>query len=363
MGRIREADRDRVMVYRVIEALAGAVLAAAGGYLAWTSRGSVEGMFPPSPGQSIWLFVAGLVALIVGAVTMVHALGPRPKAKAKRVEEEERRARLLKQAEQFYTAKAEELARGNPQGVRFPEGLRPAGMTGVQAVAPASQASRPPTEPFRSQGLGQPPSGAPEAKEAPPAPEPQATELEPINGTLEAEPTAESAASVTSSANPTSPARASEAPSEPPVASRPFPGPVGSIPAATEAPPSYDAPAPAQPAKPAEDTPAEPTKEVAEARSGVSVLSEIRQAITENRLKDADRLLTETRRQFNEAPETNPVELAQLTGLAGDHAAADGRLGSAKWLWRLALQRFAAAGAIDDPSAREVSERMRLADQ
>ena len=54
-----------------------------------------------------------LVALIVGAVTMVHALGPRPKAKAKRVEEEERRARLLKQAEQFYTEKAEELARSD----------------------------------------------------------------------------------------------------------------------------------------------------------------------------------------------------------------------------------------------------------
>ncbi len=351
------------MVYRVIEALGGAVLAALGGYLAWTSRGSVEGMFPPSPGQSIWLFLGGLVALIVGAVTMVHALGPRPKAKAKRVEEEERRARLLKQAEQFYTAKAEELARGNPQDVRFPEGLRPAGMTGVQPAAPAPQPSQPPTEPFRSQGLGQPPSPAPEADNAPPARESQSTEPEPIRKSVEPGSLAEPVPAETPSTPTPPPAPAAEGSLEPPVASRPFPAPVGSIPPATEAPPNYDAPALSQPAKPPADTAEESMKAGSGAGSGASVLAEIRQAITENRLRDADRMLTETRRQFNEAPETNPVELAQLTGLAGDHAAADGRLGSAKWLWRLALQRFAAAGAIDDPSARAVSERMRLADQ
>ncbi len=362
------------MVYRVIEALAGAVLAAVGGYLAWTSRGSVEGMFPPTPGQSIWLFVGGLVALIVGAVTMVHALGPRPKAKAKRVEEEERRARLLKQAEQFYTEKAEELARGNPQDVRFPEGLRPAGMTGGHPVTPSAQPSEPPPEPFRSNGLGQPPSkqasqppqpptGATEEKELAPAPAPQPPEPEPVKESAKPEAPAKPAPAATSSSAPTPPAPAAEASLDAPVASRPFPAPVGSIPAATEAPPAYDAPAPPQRAKPPPESPAEQAVPDKPAEAGDSVMAEIRQAIAENRLKDADRLLTETRKQFNEATETKPVELAQLTGLAGDHAAADGRLGSAKWLWRLSLQRFAAAGAIDDPSARAVSERMRLADQ
>ena len=57
------------------------------------------------------------------------------------------------------------------------------------------------------------------------------------------------------------------------------------------------------------------------------------------------------------------LALAELTGLAGDHAAAAGRLSNAKWLWRLALKRFGEAGALNSPAARQVSERLRLAGQ
>jgi hypothetical protein len=85
--------------------------------------------------------------------------------------------------------------------------------------------------------------------------------------------------------------------------------------------------------------------------------SEIRAAIADGRLADADRLLNLHREKAQGAA------LAELTGLAGDHAAAAGRTSNAKWLWRLALKRFGEINAMDSPAARAVSERLRLADQ
>ncbi|HEX5006750.1 MAG TPA: hypothetical protein VFV70_06535, partial [Hyphomonadaceae bacterium] len=85
--------------------------------------------------------------------------------------------------------------------------------------------------------------------------------------------------------------------------------------------------------------------------------ADIRAAIKDGRLEDADRLLNASRET------ATGLALAELTGLAGDHAAAAGRQSNAKWLWRLALKRFGEAGAIDSPAARQVSERLRLAGQ
>lgn len=83
----------------------------------------------------------------------------------------------------------------------------------------------------------------------------------------------------------------------------------------------------------------------------------IREAIAEGRLDEADRMLsTERETAAGEA-------LAELTGLAGDHAAAAGRQSNAKWLWRLALKRFGEADAMTSPAARAVAERLRLVDQ
>ena len=53
------------------------------------------------------------------------------------------------------------------------------------------------------------------------------------------------------------------------------------------------------------------------------------------------------------------LELAELTGLAGDHAAAMGRASNAKWLWRLSLKRFGELNAIDTPAAISVAESLR----
>lgn len=366
------------MVLRVLQALAGALLAAGGGYFAWINRGSVDGMFPPEPGLSVWTFIAGLVATIIGAVAIVHAIGPRPKAKAQREAAEQRRAEILRQAEQFYSAQAEGFS---DAGVKdgdplFPEGLRPAGTPrqphdpGARTQAGPRPPGAPPPEPFRLHSLSQPPPASRPA--APPVSSGQSEAAEPAPASVEsvAQPVSQPAP-----APQDRPALNGQVDAGPHAPARPFPAQIASkaIPRAEEAPPPLSFIRKAEPApKPAapEAAPAAATQTNHEEKRSLqaeaprnSRLDEIRAAIEQNRLEDADRLLATTRKQMNEHGGSNPIELAQLTGLAGDHAAADGRLGSAKWLWRLALQRFAAAGAIDDPAARAVSERMRLADQ
>jgi hypothetical protein len=90
---------------------------------------------------------------------------------------------------------------------------------------------------------------------------------------------------------------------------------------------------------------------------GASDFADIRAAIRDGRLEDADRLLNASRET------ATGLALAELTGLAGDHAAAAGRQSNAKWLWRLALKRFGEEGGLDSAAARRVSERLRLAGQ
>jgi hypothetical protein len=82
----------------------------------------------------------------------------------------------------------------------------------------------------------------------------------------------------------------------------------------------------------------------------------IRTAIADGRLDEADKLLSKER------DVAQGEQLAELTGLAGDHAAAAGRQSNAKWLWRLALKRFGECNAMNSPAARAVSERLRLSD-
>ena len=85
----------------------------------------------------------------------------------------------------------------------------------------------------------------------------------------------------------------------------------------------------------------------------------IKEAIDAGKLEDADSLLANIRRDLVQEGDENTPELAELTALAGDHAAASGRPGGAKWLWRLALQRFGEADAIETNAAKAVSERLR----
>ena len=88
-----------------------------------------------------------------------------------------------------------------------------------------------------------------------------------------------------------------------------------------------------------------------------TAFADIRAAIAAGRLEDADRLLNASRET------ATGLALAELTGLAGDQAAAAGRESNAKGLWRLALKRFGEEGALDSPAARQVSERLKRAGQ
>ncbi len=88
-------------------------------------------------------------------------------------------------------------------------------------------------------------------------------------------------------------------------------------------------------------------------------LQPVKDALDAKKLEEADILLAEIRRNLVSEGDENTPELAELTALAGDHAAASGRPGGAKWLWRLALQRFGEAEAIETPAAKAVSERLR----
>jgi len=151
--------------------------------------------------------------------------------------------------------------------------------------------------------------------------------------------------------------RSADLPPVPPsiAATPPPPAPPPSVRAAPE--PASAVPPPAPPpvvaAPPAATSPAQDD----------TPLGRIRAALAANRLEEADRLLADERNRLSGAGDGDPVALAMLTGLAGDHAAADGRVGGAKWLWRLALQRFAKADAMNSAEARAVAESLRLADQ
>lgn len=85
---------------------------------------------------------------------------------------------------------------------------------------------------------------------------------------------------------------------------------------------------------------------------GEPALAEIRAAIVGGRLPDAERML-------NVARETAVgLDLARLTAIAGDHAAASGQASHARWLWRLALKRFGEHDALASPEAKAVQDSL-----
>lgn len=49
------------------------------------------------------------------------------------------------------------------------------------------------------------------------------------------------------------------------------------------------------------------------------------------------------------------LDLAHLTALAGDHAAAAGQQSHARWLWRLAMKRFGETNALASPDAQRIA--------
>jgi hypothetical protein len=294
------------MLVRIIHFVIGAVLAGGGGFLAWTERGHAPSLFPPDPAGAPWLLVAGVAGVTAGLVFLVSAVLPRPERAARLAAESARREEALKAADAFYAERARAAERDWRSGELPP----------VAPVVPA-------------------PSPEP-AQRAAPAPEASLPRTAPASsGPIPAAPARPATAKPVATAMP------------PQMEVSPFPSgaTLAPIPKSSDPPP---APIPAPSARP----PIAPAASV-----GASSFEAIRTAIDEGRLDEADKLLTSEREKAQGAA------LAELTGLAGDHAAAAGRTSNAKWLWRLALKRFGELGAMDSPAARAVSERLRLADQ
>jgi len=89
-------------------------------------------------------------------------------------------------------------------------------------------------------------------------------------------------------------------------------------------------------------------------------LSAVEQLLADARLGDAQQMIERLRGVFAEAGSS--LDAARLTVLAGEHALASGRPSEARWLWRLSMQRFAAAGGLSEPWARRAGERLRLSE-
>ena len=151
---------------------------------------------------------------------------------------------------------------------------------------------------------------------------------------------------------------------EPPIAPEPAPEPASNIaPEATVAAMSV-AHLAQEAMSPPEQTPAAAaTEEPAQSFADPSAttfprLQPIKDALEAGRLDDADALLADIRRDLVTEGDEHTPELAELTGLAGDHAAASGRPGGAKWLYRLAMQRFQEADAEDTTAAKFIEAKL-----
>lgn len=326
-----------MLLVRISHFVVGAASAGAGGFLAWTQRARFHSIFPPDPAASPWLLIVGVAALAAGVVFLVSAAAPRPKRAARLAMQAARRQEILAAADAFYAERARAADRDWRSGdlPSPPEPVQPTPPEAGPSEAREPDAREPES---RQEPLAEVLHAAPE-----PEPEPellldtrmQIVELEPI------------------------PEHAQEAPARPavlkPVATSVPPGRVEipfrssatltPIPRAVEPPPPILAPQPSVQAAPSTASAGEPDP-----------FADIRSAIAEGRLADADRLLNLHRESAQGAA------LAELTGLAGDQAAAAGRTSNAKWLWRLALKRFGEINAMESPAARAVSERLRLAD-
>lgn len=288
------------MLVRILQFLVGAALGGGGGYLAWLNRSDLGSIFPPGPEGLPWLLVASVLSLAAGIVFLVSAVHPRPNRRRALAARAQARDAKLGEAEAYYSEAGRAADRDWRSG-DIPPPVVP------QAVVPRAVALQPPP-----------------ALEPAPAPTPAPAPPKPV-------------------ATAVPPPAPQPVPVATPAATFPSTATLNPIPVAAEPPP---APTPAPTAAPA---PALESVTASESDPHAS----IRAAIKAGRLDEAERLLDAGRET------AQGLALADLTGLAGDHAAASGRQGHAKWLWRLAMKRFGEVGALDTPGARSVAENLR----
>lgn len=342
------------MLVRILQFVIGALLAGGGGYLAWTHRTAGMNVFPPEAGMP-WLVIAGVFGLCAGVVFLVSAVHPRPKTRALAAAKAKRRDETLGAAEAYYSQKESQRDRAADSDWRSGDITAPA----APMPPPAPEAVKM-VEPVRV--------ATPVAPAAPEKPKAVETVAAPAPVVPAAEPVATSPA-------PAPVAHPAPAPSAKPVATSAPPEPLlpplfpatatlAPIPAASEPAPVAEKAA-EKPKEVVREAPAEPTvakpaaEQIVVATTGAAVpageFGAIRTAIASGKLDDAEKMLNARR------DSAQGLALAELTGLAGDHAAAAGRASNAKWLWRLALKRFNELGAMDTPAAQAVAESLRVA--
>lgn len=306
------------MFVRVLHFVLGAVLGAGGGYLVWTHRSGGMDIFPPAAGMP-WLVIAGVLLLSAGVVFLVSAVHPRPNRRARLAAEAATRDATLGAAESYYSERSRAADRD------WRSGDIPAPVTPVAAPpAPAPVKVAPVVAPAVAKPVAT--SAPPEAPAPAPFPSTATLALIPVAAEPPPAPVKLQVAAPVAEATPA----VVPAP-PPPVAVAVAPAAVASV-----------APLPIAPVAAAPAAPETP-------------FAAIRAALAAGNLDDAEKLLNAGR------DTAQGLELAELTGLAGDHAAAVGRASNAKWLWRLALKRFGELSAMDAPAARAVAESLRVA--
>lgn len=297
------------MVWRSLQFILGAALAGGGGYLAWLQRDAAGSVLPPGPSGLPLLFIAGVIGVTSGIVFLVSAVHPRPNQRRARAAAAARDEAALQEADRYYS----ERARATDRDWRASDITPPAAS---QSAVAQPVAAPPPPKPLAAApqpvAAPAPPKPAPVAAPQPAAPAPQlAPQTQP-------------------------------APPPKPVAPVAPPPPQAQT---VQAPPANPFPASVTLAPlPRTEGPAAPASDLS--------LAPIRTAISQGRLPEAERML-------HAARETAAgLDLAKLTALAGDHAAALGQPKHARWLWRLAMKRFGEHDALGLPEARAVMESL-----
>lgn len=310
------------MLVRILQFIVGAALGGGGGYLAWLNRGDLRAIFPPGPDGPPWILVAGILALAAGVVFLVSAVHPRPNRRKALEARAQAQEAHLGEAEAYYSEAGRAADRDWRSGdIPPPAVAQTPAPAATASAAPSPKAVAPEPAPVAVAPATIPAPVAP----APAPPKPVATATPPPQPPPPIAP------------QPAPPAPAAAAPANFPSAATLSP-----IPVAAELPPAPEARPVAPPAAPV-------VAPVAQSDPH----AQIREAIKAGKLDEAERLLDAGRET------AQGIALADLTGLAGDHAAASGRQSHAKWLWRLAIKRFGEAGALDTPGARAVAESLR----
>lgn len=394
---------------RIVFLLAGAGLAAGGGFVAWLNRALAPRLLSPGAvsaeaGPEIWLLIGSLGAVVVGlamiAIVMLTG-GAGTGIRARSRAAEARRVREAVRAADAFYAERGRAANSGWRSSPLPAGpaplATPSPIDSIEAPEPDESAGptrfiEPPPAPAATPTLAAPPPIAPPQPDAPtrtavvaPAAAPITANtvlgqmgrpfvsdvtlnrlphpVDPPPASIGAIPVAPHVAVTVLSPGHVADVRSTpqQLPAQPPPA-QPPPAPLASAPPAP-VPPASASPATAETslaravAHPATAVAASP------ARNGGTppvtlAFPEIRAAIRDMRLDEADQLMAEERARLARAGLEARPALAELTGLAGDHAEAAGRPGNARWLWRLALKRFSDCGASQSAEARLIADKL-----